>query len=273
MPFVKAQLVLKRVLPEKQFNVLYDRACNCYDVYAKVRDHTFYIPSYIWYKVSGNKQAARRIEIVQKVLGHTMVSRLGVLATYDTVLRASKEVDGAFVECGVARGGCSAVMALIAKDEGINRRVWMFDSFEGLPPQTDKDGVQKPIRHKNRKSNDLAPGYCLGTQQEVANFMYDELKLDSLYVLMVKGWFEDTLPEYKKVIGKIAVLRLDGDWYESTKCCLENLYDNVVLGGYVIIDDYQLAGCKMAVDEFINKLSPVPKIENDANGRAYFRKA
>ncbi len=273
MPFAKAQSVLKKILPAKQFGLLYDKACNVYDVYVKVRDHTFYVPSYLWYKISGNKDAVRRIEIVQKVLGHTMVSRLGVLATYDTVLKASKEVVGAFVECGVARGGCSAVMALIAKDEGKGRETWMFDSFEGLPPQTDKDGIQKPIRHKNRKSNDLAEGYCLGTLEEVCYWMFHELHLDYRKVITVKGWFNETLPRWRVDIKQIAVLRLDGDWYESTKCCLENLYDNVVKGGYVIIDDYQLVGCKQAVDEFLGKLAPILIMQFDGNGRAYWRKS
>ncbi len=273
MPFRNTQAVLKKVLPEKQFNALYDRACNWYDVYAKVRDRTFYIPEYLWYKVSEQKEKSRRIEIVQKVLGHTMVSRLGVLATYDTVLKASRELDGCFVECGVARGGCSAVMALIANDEGKHRRIWMFDSFEGLPKQTDKDGVQKPIRHKNHKANDLAEGYCLGTYWEVMNWIMYDLKLSPNDVCAGKGWFKNILPEAKGIVGDIAVLRLDGDWYESTKCCLENLYDNVVKGGYVIIDDYQLVGCKQAVDEFLAKqFTPIPIIQFDANGRAYWRK-
>ena len=69
---------------------------------------------------------------------------------------------------------------------------------------------------------------------------------------MVKGWFQDTLPKYKDKIGAIAVLRVDADWYESTKCCLENLYDNVVTGGYIFVDDYGfVTGCKKATDNFL----------------------
>jgi len=270
MPLTKVQSIVKKVLPQKQFDYVYNKACNAWDVYQKVNDHVFYIPSYVYYKLSGNKEASQRIETVQKVLGHTMVSKLGVLATYDIVYQASKEIDGAFVECGVARGGCSAVMAMIAKNEGKGRITWMFDSFEGLPPQTDKDGVQKPIRHKNRKANDLAEGYCLGTLEEVRGWLGWLGLLNN--VRMVKGWFDVTLPVNKNKIGDIAVLRLDGDWYESTKCCLENLYSYVVKGGYIIIDDYQLIGCKKAVDEFLEKLAIKPKMSYDNNGRSYFRK-
>lgn len=270
--FDKAQSILKKILPPKQFDKLYNVACNVFDVYQKVNDHTFYIPSYVGAKLKGDIKTVNRIEAVQKVLGHTMVSRLGVLNTYNITYKASKELDGCFVECGVARGGCSAVMAMIARNEGKNRKMWMFDSYEGLPPQTDKDGVQKPIRHKDRHGTDLATGYCLGTYDEVRDWLFRDLKLRQGNVKMVKGWFNETLPIYKNTIGDIAVLRLDGDWYESTKCCLENLYGNLVKGGYVIIDDYQLGGCKMAVDEFLAKVSPDTKVINDKNGRGYFRK-
>ncbi len=87
---------------------------------------------------------------------------------------------------------------------------------------------------------------------------------------MIKGWLQDTLP--MTIIGDIAVLRLDGDWYESTKCCLENLYDNVVSGGSIIIDDYQLKGCKLAVHEFVLDRKVDVNMTFDANGRAYWRK-
>jgi hypothetical protein len=212
------------------------------------------------------------VSYVQKVLDHTMTSKLGVQCTYDIAKFVTEKIDGAFVECGVARGGCAAVMALIAKDEGKNRKTWLFDSFEGLPSQTDKDGVQKPVRHKDRKSNDLAPGYCLGTYEEVEGWLFNELYLSRINVKMVKGWFNESLSLFRESIGDIAVLRLDGDWYESTKCCLDNLYDNVVKGGWVIIDDYQLPGCKQAVDEYITNHSLEVSMTYDANGRAYWAK-
>jgi hypothetical protein len=67
-----------------------------------------------------------------------------------------------------------------------------------------------------------------------------------------QGWFQETLPVAKHEIGPIAVLRLDGDWYDSTKVCLENLYDLVTVGGFVLIDDYGYwEGCRRAVDEFL----------------------
>lgn len=89
---------------------------------------------------------------------------------------------------------------------------------------------------------------------------------------MVKGMFQDTLPNYWNEIGDIAVLRLDGDWYESTKCCLEWLYDNVLDGGYVIIDDYNLVGCRKALDEFIASRNIKVDIIEDERGGCWFQR-
>lgn len=272
MPFARTQEILRKVLPESTFNSLYNNACNLYDVYQRTKERVSSLPYYVYFILSNQKDEVRRIEIVQKVLSHTMVSKKGVELTYDIAYKALS-LEGCFVECGVARGGTSAVMAMVARDEGKNRKMWMFDSYEGLPPQSDKDGEQKPVRHKDRIGSDLAQGYCLGVFEEVNYWIFSELKLGRYNVFVIKGWFKDTLPEFKKNIGRIAVLRLDGDWYESTKCCLENLYDNVVKGGYIIIDDYHLQGCKLAVDEYIQKLKDKPKMINDVkDGRCYLIK-
>jgi hypothetical protein len=272
MPFAKTQKLLREILPQKTFDNLYNNACNLYDVYQRTKERVSSVPYYLYFILSIQKNEVIRIEIVQKVLNHTMVSKKGVELTYNIAYKAL-ELDGCFVECGVARGGTSAVMAMIAKNEGKNRKMWMFDSYEGLPLQSDKDGIQKPIRHQNRTASDLAQGYCLGTFQEVDHWLFHHLELSRRNVFMIKGWFKDTLPQCKNKVGDIVVLRLDGDWYESTKTCLENLYDNVVKGGFIIIDDYHLQGCKLAVDEYIEKLKEKPKMINDIrDGRCYLVK-
>ena len=89
---------------------------------------------------------------------------------------------------------------------------------------------------------------------------------------MVGGWVQDTLPKNKDKMGEISFLRIDVDWYESTKCCLENLYGNVIRGGYILIDDYYLPGCKRAVDEFLQKKGVDVKFILDDRGGAYFVK-
>ncbi len=267
MPFHKVQEGLRKVLPEKTFDELYKVACNGFDVYQALLDKIYYS-----YPARDYDEWVKR-RFLGFISPYTMTSRVGLIATYDVIKKAvGNKVEGAFVECGVARGGCSALMAIIARNEKEGRKTWLFDSFEGLPPQSDKDGVQKPVRHKDRKANDLAAGFCLGTFGEVCNLLFGKLKLSRMDVCMIGGWFQDTLPRYKKTIGEIAVLRLDGDWYESTKCCLENLYDNVVAGGFVIIDDYQLIGCKLAVDEFLASRNIKVNMTYDANGRGYWQK-
>ena len=95
-------------------------------------------------------------------------------------------------------------------------------------------------------------GRFAASVKDVEGILFSRLKINRDSVHIVKGWFQDTLPAFKDEIGPIAILRLDGDWYESTKCCLEHLYEQVVPGGYVIIDDYGCwGGCRIATDEFL----------------------
>jgi len=204
-----------------------------------------------------------------------MVGRTGLLATYHLASELERShIDGCFVECGVARGGCSALMAIIAGENHSGRKTWLFDSFEGLPEQTSEDEYQEPIIHKpkNKSASLVAPGYCLGTYNEVENLLFSKLNLRRNNIHMVAGWFQDTLPKNKYAVGDISFLRLDGDWYESTKCCLENLYDNVVSQGYIFIDDYSLAGCQQAVDEFLDKKKANVELIFDNRGGCYFVK-
>ena len=184
--------------------------------------------------------------------------------------------NGCLVECGVARGGTAALMldaAFHPVDDPFTpcKNAWLFDSFEGLPEPTAEDGVLRKPQGKDRSSCDLAKGYCLGTLEEVEDLLFEKFKFSRDKVHLVKGWFQDTLPRYREQVGDIAVLRIDGDWYESTKCCLENLYEQVVDGGYVILDDYALVGCRKAVDEFfVGK--EYPDVVLDGRGGGWFRK-
>jgi O-methyltransferase len=157
---------------------------------------------------------------------------------------AMQAVPGAFVECGVAQGGSLAFMAALARD----RDIWGFDSFEPLPALTAND----------RGSGEAFVGLqCSGPKGEGAvAATFARLGVPMGRVHVVKGWFEDTLPECVGEIGPIALLRLDSDWYEATRYTLEMLYDSVVPGGVVIIDDYgSFDGCRKAVDDFRNQRS------------------
>lgn len=170
---------------------------------------------------------------------------------------------GSFVECGVARGGALALMAFAADRK---RPVWGFDSFEGMPALTEED------RNEGQKS----VGYrCSGPQgMAEAQRTLRRFSVSSDRVTLVRGWFEDTLPGRVSELAPIAVLRLDNDWYKSTRYCLETLYDTVVRGGLVIVDDYHtFAGCRAAVDEFRGRRGITsPLVTTEESSEAYWRK-
>ena len=165
------------------------------------------------------------------------------------------KIEGAFVECGVYKGGCIAVMAYVADRARSGRKIWLFDSFEGLPEPSKKDGAKAKKYATNRNSGKLSSiNECVGRIQDVKKILFSKLKIDKKNVIIKKGWFQNTLPEVKESIGRISILRLDGDWYDSTKCCLDNLFNNVVPGGYIILDDYGAwEGCKKATDKFLTE--------------------
>ena len=171
-----------------------------------------------------------------------------------------KDTSLSFVECGVAKGGCLAIM----KDNSINNKIFGFDSFEGMPDITNEDlGTynKSDIYNGFGKVGDNLSG---GIENVYKTF--ETLNLDTLNVFLVKGFFKDTLIQKNlDDIGEIAILRLDGDWYESTKICLEKLYHKVITGGVIIIDDYgHWVGSKRATDEFrIKYCIESPLIQTD----------
>jgi len=184
------------------------------------------------------------------------------------------KIKGSFVECGVWREGCVAIMAVIAHRAGNNRKTWLFDSFEGLPEPQEIDGESAREYASGRVSGDLfSINKCVASLEDVKDLFFNILKLDEDNIVIKKGWFQDTLQECKDKLGPIAILRLDADWYESTKLCLESLYDNIINGGYIIIDDYgSWEGCKKATDEFLKERKLHVKLKNIDNAGYYFQK-
>jgi len=188
--------------------------------------------------------------------GFTMVSSERLENVYNQCKRFN-DTNYSFVECGVAKGGCLAMMKFASG----NNKVFGFDSFEGMPNITKED-----LGDYNKSD----PIFWIGKLNESGNNVYNtfnSLNLNMKNVTLVKGYFKDTLQVQENIdnIGEIAVLRLDGDWYESTKICLEKLYDNVINGGVIIIDDYgHFLGAKTATDEFRKKHGIIsPLIQTD----------
>ena len=216
-----------------------------------------------------------KLLLFKKVYPYTMVGYPRLSNAYELAkIVKNQKLEGVFAECGVWKGGCAAVMAFVAQKEGIGRKTWLFDSFEGLPEPTKEDGKMAADYAQNKSEGKLETiNKCVGTLDEVKKILFEILKINPKNIVIEKGWFQDTLPFAKQKIGKISILRLDGDWYESTKVCLENLYDNVVKEGYIIIDDYSYwEGAKRALDEFFAERNIKPELIKIDSAGVYFKK-
>lgn len=157
-----------------------------------------------------------------------------------------RHVNGCVIECGVWRGGMSAGMAEVL---GPDREYFLFDSFEGLPPAKDIDGESAKAWQR-----DTEGAYYYDNCRATVDFAERAMRLTGVpkYNIM-KGWFEKTLPGFVPPCP-IAVLRLDGDWYESTMTILEALFKYVARDGIVIVDDYYAwDGCSRAVHDFLSR--------------------
>ena len=168
--------------------------------------------------------------------------------TYDI----TKEVTlkGAIVECGIAAGSNFAQMIKASIDSCIDRQYYGFDSFEGIPYGIECDVEQPGIGQLDKTKYGVLETTGISSHNKegvIENLVKWNVMNDNVH--LIEGWFQDTLS--KTDTGKISVLRLDGDLYESTKVCLEVFYPKVEKGGLIIIDDYELAGCKKAVHDYI----------------------
>lgn len=177
-----------------------------------------------------------------------------------------KHVDGAIIECGTWRGGMIAGIGQLFNQP--NREYYLFDSFEGLPEPTKEDGD----RAFEWQADTTSDEYFDNCSAEMS-FAEEATKLAGMKnVNIIKGWFNETLPNYDKN-KKIAILRLDGDWYDSTMQCLENLYDSVVIGGLIIIDDYYAwDGCTRAIHDFLSQNGIADRICSFNNDVCYIVK-
>ena len=273
--FKKSQWVLKLFLSEQKFNKAYNLAWRLYLKWSDLKDRLHFCFNKLTAVLSGNKDLEIKMRIMQIVKPYTMVGRSGMYVTYESVYKAEKEeLKGAIVECGVARGGSSAMMALVSEKYNGTRNFWLFDTFEGLPPPSEKDNhVEGIYESKDKRASIVSEGFCLGTIGEVEALLFNTLKLPREKFTLVKGLFQDTLIGQKDKIGDIAVLRLDGDWYDSTMCCLENLWDNVTPGGIVIMDDYaSVPSCKQATHDFLDAKNIEVDFKLDDRGGCFFVK-
>ena len=205
---------------------------------------------------------ARGLRLAWRLFGtYTMLFPLRARSLYRLARRADREgVPGALVDCGTWNGGSTALLSAGAPD----RPVWAFDSFEGTPLATEPDGLPEELLP-------FSEGQCLGEEgmlREAVAFYGSPGQLT-----VRPGWFQDTLEPALGEIGPIAVLHLDGDWYESVRFPLETLYPLVSPGGWIVIDDYgAVIGAARATDEFRARAGDTsPLVRVDQTGR-YWRK-
>jgi O-methyltransferase len=182
-------------------------------------------------------------QVYRKYADHTMVPENSYIRNL-VLAEKVRNVEGCVVECGVWRGG---MIAGIADLLGAGREYYLFDSFEGLPPVTAIDGRDFQAWQAATTASDYYDNCRASVDEADAAMKKSPAKRYSL----VKGWFEETIPRFKPN-QRIALLRLDGDLYDSTMICLKYLYPYVSEGGIIIIDDYQAwDGCAHAVHEFL----------------------
>lgn len=205
--------------------------------------------------------------------GRAMADRLRRVNILRLVQRLDRErIPGALAECGVARGGVAGLLGAKAEAGPIRRDVWLFDSFVGLPEPTAQDGAPAIRLAHNRGEGKLEPiGECVGTLEDVRGFLFDDCHLREDRIHLVEGWFQNTLPSYAG--DPIALVHVDGDWYESVRVCLEALWPFVVPGGYVVMDDYgHWEGARRATREFLAKQPRGILLHRKGYTQAYFRK-
>jgi O-methyltransferase len=189
---------------------------------------------------------SRSLRRIYKIfVDYTMIPKDIFLSNLE-LINNYKHIPGAVVECGTWRGG---MIAGIAKMLSLQKRnYFLFDSFQGLPEAEDIDG-ESAKKWQSDKSSRIYFDNCKAEKK----YAKQSMQISGATNYFIKeGWFNDTLPTFDKN-EKIAILRLDADWYKSTKECLENLYDNVIIGGIIIIDDYCVwDGCTKAVHDFLS---------------------
>jgi glycosyltransferase involved in cell wall biosynthesis len=196
---------------------------------------------------------------------HTMIGELRLNNFRSLIEKCIREgVPGDIIETGVWRGGACIMARAVLKAYNIKDRcVWVADSFAGLPPPDPAYPMDRGDRHFEKKQ------LAVSLEEVQSNFRKYGLLDDQ--VRFLKGWFKDTL--FRAPINSLAVLRLDGDMYQSTMDALTALYDKLEPNGFIIIDDFgAVAGCRQAVMDFRAQRSiRDPIVDIDGLG-VYWRK-
>ena len=199
---------------------------------------------------------AHECNIIRKIRPFTMTSHerlVSLIRAIDYI--EDNKIDGSIVECGVWRGGSIMAAALRLNEKGnTSRHIYLYDTYEGMtePTENDKDflgmSAKNILKEQNKDKTTAESAWCKASLEDVkSNFATTGYPQSN--VNFIKGKVEQTIPAILPL--QIAILRLDTDWYESTKHELNFLFPLLVKGGVIIIDDYGYwQGAKQAVDEY-----------------------
>jgi O-methyltransferase len=185
---------------------------------------------------------------IKRVRRHTMTTAPRIAALCDAVEHVvEQDVEGAFVECGVWRGGSVMAMALTLLRLGVEERdLYLFDTFAGMPPPGDRD---EPSPYDGYSIHRRRWGALYRLPPESVRAAVESTGYPRDRIHVVPGLVEATLPEHAP--ERVALLRMDTDWYGSTRHQLEHLYPRLSVEGVLIVDDYgHYAGARRAVDEY-----------------------
>lgn len=195
-----------------------------------------------------SKESLRLAQLILQVKPtYTMVKNTCLINLYHLVRRVNAlNLPGDIVECGVWNGGSAAIMGVANMEDrnsATSRKLWLFDSFQGLPSPGSQDG--------NIATESYFEGWLTGDVKKVERIFHKlHIPLDD--VRIIPGWFEETLKTVP--LTTISVLHIDADWYHSVKLVLEIFYDRVVSGGFIVFDDYGYwEGCNRAVEDFVSE--------------------
>lgn len=186
-------------------------------------------------------------------------------------------IHGDFVECGVWRGGCAALMLSKIIEHRLDKKVWLYDTFQGMSQPTDQDihmsGYTAKSEFNKLKSGNGFSDWCIASTHEVELTLNKICPYAERYSKFIVGKVEDTLIIKENIPKSIGLLRLDTDWYESTKIEFETLYPLVSNYGIIIVDDYSdWQGSRKATDEYLAKLDPKSFESSTVSGTLVIKK-
>ncbi len=207
------------------------------------------------------------MKVYEQIKPFTMVEVERCYALYQSVQYIIRNnIPGDFVECGVWKGGSAMLMALTLAAAGIaDRKIYLYDTFEGMAKPGEMDGEDEKAEWESYKVTDTFSKMCYAPIEEVKVNMIST-GYPASNIILVKGKVEDSVPA--TISANISLLRLDTDWYDSTKHELQYLYPLLVKNGVLLVDDYGAwQGARKAVDEYFSDQGVVFLHRIDWTGR------